>query len=339
MHPSGGQNRADVTWISDCGFNAAIGELDRRYRHLYVSEYWMLRERYNRSECTCGGSGYLLGLIRCATLVALAAFLVAWHPRASAAPFSCPKDVLSGMPPTAVGPQLNGKTRVLCFSSFAVEHSAATRTPLWSAEMLTRARLKAAFALKTVEGPPHPESRLPQSERAERDDYLVGKYDRAALAPPGDMSRKQDRHEALSLANAVPLNPCAHQALWQPIEAAVRDLANREGELYVVTGPIFATPVPKRLRDRLAVPDSIFKAIYDPRRREAGAYVAPNDSSLGWTLISISELRDRAGVDVFPSLPETAKAKVINLPYPAVPHRCRVSRHPGPEPAYSGRRG
>jgi endonuclease G, mitochondrial len=37
----------------------------------------------------------------------------------------------------------------------------------------------------------------------------------------------------------VPQDPGSNRCLWEGIESAVRDLATREGEVFVLTGPIF----------------------------------------------------------------------------------------------------
>jgi endonuclease G, mitochondrial len=46
--------------------------------------------------------------------------------------------------------------------------------------------------------------------------------------------------------------------------------------LYVITGPLYQGGELKRIGGRVQVPTAIFKAIYDPNRQEAGAYVVGN---------------------------------------------------------------
>jgi endonuclease G len=202
-----------------------------------------------------------------------------------------------------------------------------TRTPLWSAEHLTRDRLEGAEALKRPRGNAfHAEPRLSKSERAELKDYARSGYDRGHMSPNGDMSTPKAQHESFSLANMVPQHPCNNEVVWEGIESAVRDLAAKEGELYVVTGPVFRGATLKALNSRVLVPSDVFKAVYDPKRNEAGVYLAPNDASLTWRTLSLDQLRDLIGIDVFPSLANPVKTRAMTLPTPPVHNECRVSR-------------
>jgi len=64
------------------------------------------------------------------------------------------------------------------------------------------------------------------------------------------------------------------------------------------------------------VPRAMFKAICDPRRRQAGAYVADNIADADYRVVSITALRAMIGADVFPSLPASIKARAMDLPAP-----------------------
>ena len=63
---------------------------------------------------------------------------------AGAAPTECPDKFAGGAAPDVVNPKLLQRTQSLCFSAFAVLHSGAVRTSLWSAERLTRDGLRRA---------------------------------------------------------------------------------------------------------------------------------------------------------------------------------------------------
>lgn len=246
---------------------------------------------------------------------------------AHAESIACPDQFLNATPPVLTRAQLQAKTKALCFSEFAVLHSGVTRTPLWSAEHLTRDRLDAAEGLKRPRGNAfHAEPRLPKSQRAELKDYARSGYDRGHMSPNGDMSTPEAQHESFSLANMVPQDPCNNEVLWEGVESAVRDLAAKDGELYVVTGPAFHGSTLKSLNGRVLVPTDVFKAIYDPKRNEAGVYLAPNDASLTWKTLSVGQLRDLVGIDAFPPLAESVKAQPMALPSPPIHNECRVSR-------------
>jgi endonuclease G len=105
--------------------------------------------------------------------------------------------------------------------------------------------------------------------------------------------------------------------LWVRIERLVRGLADRDGEVWIVTGLIFQGVHIQALNERVLVPSATLKAVYDPKRQLARAYVTPNDDSDQWETISLAELRERSGIEVFPSLSDAVKARKSRLPSPA----------------------
>ncbi len=138
------------------------------------------------------------------------------------------------------------------------------------------------------------------------------------MAPSGDMPDTEAQQESFTLANMVPQAPKLNRGIWEGIESAVRTLAERRGELYVVTGPIFKG-------DQLAtvghvvVPTFVFKAVLDPRSRSAAAYVTENTDDSSWTAVSMAQLTRLTGIDVFPALTPRARTAMLRLPEPT-PH-------------------
>lgn len=248
---------------------------------------------------------------------------------APAAAAGCPEHFAGGAEPVLVDSRQAARARELCFRGYAVLHSGATRTPLWSAERLTAERVEAARGVERT-NLFHPEERLPASERAELADYARSGYDRGHLAPSGDMPDERSQAESFSLANMVPQARKLNAGLWAAIEIAVRQRARRGGELYVVTGPIFRGGDLPALRGRVVVPTAVFKAVYDPKRRTAGAYFTANEDEAGWEAVSIARLRELSGIDVFPSLPEEVKAAAPRLPEPRLRERRPRSERPVP---------
>ncbi len=220
--------------------------------------------------------------------------------------------------------------RELCYDDFAVGHSGLTHTPLWSGEHLTASKVVAARALPRRDDF-HAEEQLPGSERAELADYRHSGYDRGHMAPSGDMPTPQAQDQSFTLANIAPQAPSLNRGLWEEIEVAVRDLALADGEVFVVTGPVFNTGG-AQLNGRVRVPSAVFKAIYDPRRGQAGAYVADNVAGGGYRVVSIAALRDRIGFDVFPSLGAAIKARAMALPAPERHERQALPTNAAPDP-------
>ena len=86
--------------------------------------------------------------------------------------------------------------------------------------------------------------------------------------------------------------------------------------MYVVTGPIFRGESLKALNGRVLVPTEVYKAVYNPKLGQAGAYVAENADDAELREVSVAQLREESGIDAFPALPEVVKARAMDLPDP-----------------------
>ena len=201
----------------------------------------------------------------------------------------------------------------LCFSEFSVIMG-KTRSALVSAEHLTKEDVYAARKLARKNAF-HDENALPEIYRADLSDYKHSKYDRGHLAASGNMNSKKAQYESFSLANIIPQNPENNQVLMQDIEKVVRQLAINEGEVYIVTGPIYRSDA-KWLKGRVAVPAMIYKAVYVPSTNQAGVYIVENDADYEYKVISPKRLYEIAGVDPFPALSEIVKEAAATLPDP-----------------------
>ena len=257
-----------------------------------------------------------------AAAVALLASLLPWPAMAGTA---CPAMFEAGAPPDLVAANLRQGARELCYSRFAVVHSALTRTPLWSAEHLTADAVRAASA-REREDTFHPDPNLPPGEGADLADYKRSGYDRGHMSPNGDMPDPASADESFSLANMVPQDPDNNRHLWAAIESAVRDLTVRYGEAYVVTGPAFQGDRVASLKGRVLVPTSIWKAVYVPALRGGAAYVTPNAPGEAFQVVSLDQQKAMTGIDAFPALSAAAKATAIQLPAPSVRRRAGEDR-------------
>lgn len=235
-----------------------------------------------------------------------------------AAPTSCPANFYDGQAPDLVNAKLATRTHSLCFSEFAVLDSGLTRTPLYSADYLTAQRIALARRQRRADAADtfHEENRLPAQDRAVLSDYARSGYDRGHMSPNGDMSSASAQGESFTLANMVPQNPNNNRHLWEGVEATTRSLASRYGEVYVVTVPIFAGAQTQWLHNLVAIPARLAKAVYVPALRGAAVYLTDNAPGMKWQTISVAQLRDLSGIDVFPALPESVKESAIKLPEP-----------------------
>lgn len=226
---------------------------------------------------------------------------------------ACPHFFPDGTPPAFTNPRLAQGAVLLCNDGFAVTASPVTRGALWSAERLTRASVDAARRTPR-ENRFHPDARLPPEGRAELADYARSGYDRGHMAPSGDMPDVQSQQQTFSLANMVPQAPALNRGPWERIESAVRRLARRRGELYVVTGPAFTgTQIDTIGDNRVLVPTAIWKAVYDSRTLAAGAYLCSNTDHPTCQVLGIDALAGQVGIDPFPGVPPTVRARLLPL--------------------------
>jgi endonuclease G len=258
----------------------------------------------------------------------IAALLVALPLAANAepAPQGCGEHFLGAEMPD-VSKSKQAKTRLLCFADYAVLHSGLSKTPVYSAEFLTSERVEAAKRVPRKNNF-HAESKLPEEERAELDDYKGSGFDRGHMAPSGNMSTAKAQRESFSLANMIPQNACLNEVLWEGIESAMRQLATDEEEVYIVTGPIYpagANTQVQQIGEGVLVPTEVFKAIYVPSLNQAGAYVAVNEDTREFRSVSLDDLKQLTGLDVFPKLKKKVKATAMQLPAAHPPKfKCRL---------------
>ena len=232
-----------------------------------------------------------------------------------AAPTSCPEQYFDRQAPDLINQKLATKSREICYAEYGVLHSGVTRTPLYAAEHLTRAQLQQAKEM-VRNSKFFPDPHISPADRAELHHYARSGYDRGHMAPSADMPDEQSQQQCFSLANIVPQDPKNNRGVWEGIESTVRKLTQERGELYVVTGPTFSGSNLQRIGGAVMVPTQLFKAVYDPKRNQAAAYLVDNVDNAVPRVISIAELTTVSGIDVFPAVSKEVKAVAMSLPEP-----------------------
>ncbi len=228
----------------------------------------------------------------------------------------CPQFFPGGQPPALMDARLEQRTTMLCNDAYAVLASGITHGAVWSAEHPTSASLDAARDIQR-RGEFHADDQLPPADQGQLDDYLRSGFDRGHMTPSGDMPDEQAQQQTFSLANMVPQTAELNRGIWEGVESAVRHLASREGELYLVTGPAFKGERIQSIgSDGVLVPSSTWKAVYDPRAGGAGVYVCRNTTTPSCDIVSVATLVRSVGIDPFPGLPRRMKETAMLLPEP-----------------------
>ena len=208
--------------------------------------------------------------------------------------------------PVLTNTKLAPKSRMLCYSDFAVLHSGITHGPLWSAEHLTRDHIEAAKDM-TRTNKFFEDARLPEGEGATLADYKRSGFDRGHMSPAGNRWNPDAMAQSFSLANIVPQNRENNQRLWSRLETAVRKIAVKYDDTYVVTGPMFIGSQLQTIGPtRVFVPTQLFKVVYVPSKKLAFAIVADNVATNSYEVKSVHELEAMSGIR-FPGIPENLK--------------------------------
>lgn len=195
----------------------------------------------------------------------------------------------------------------LCFGGFGVLYDPVRKAPVAAVERLEADRVLAARMRQRSEDF-FEEPRLPARERASLRDFQGTGWDRGHMAPAGDMPDQASLRESFSLANMVPQNPEHNRKSWSKIESDVRKYVSRTRHtVFVYTGPLY-TSQPRSIGRGVAVPDVIWKVVFDASEGRAWAIWAPNSSEpLINPRIGYDEFLRRGGPDVLRGSGVTAR--------------------------------
>lgn len=190
---------------------------------------------------------------------------------------------------------------------YALGYSRQHGQPLWVSYRLTANEVTNRVVKHTGRFFYDPEVR---TGTARPTDYAKSSYARGHLAPVADMRFGTNvMLQSFSMANVSPQWPKFNVGVWKRLEKSVRDLAVREGSVFVVTGPVF---LKEKNESRMAVngilvPDAFYKVVLVEKQplRMVG-YVVPNESSsrkLDKFAVSVDEVEKMTGLDFFFSMP------------------------------------
>lgn len=221
---------------------------------------------------------------------------------------ACRHNFANGEPPV-VANAAQRKARALCFNGFAVLHSGTSKTPIYSAEVLSRESIQAAKGEERTNRF-FADARLPSAERATLDDYARSGFDRGHLSPAGNRDNPESMAQSFSLANMMPQAPENNRKAWSGIEQSTRKYVMRaSGSVYVITGPVSlpnACPIQSQgctIGNGVVVPSHIFKLVYDASTQRAWAHWIENtDAARVSAPISYAELVRRTGIEFLPGI-------------------------------------
>ncbi|NBK21710.1 MAG: DNA/RNA non-specific endonuclease [Spirochaetia bacterium] len=198
-------------------------------------------------------------------------------------------------------------------TGFTLLYDEQHEQPVWVAYHLTQEELYGASSRKD-------NFRSDPSiitESATLSDYSGSGYDRGHLIPAADLSWSEEAmSDSFYLSNMSPQEPQFNRGIWSSLEATVRNFADTEGAVYVVTGPILTDGPYKTIgKNKVAVPKHYYKVILDYAEPDfkAIAFVLPNEGSgerLESFATTVNEVEQLTNLDFFPKLPDRIEEKL-----------------------------
>lgn len=183
----------------------------------------------------------------------------------------------------------------LCYREYTVLYNYQYKIPMISAEHLTVDNVKKSSTVKRHDAF-HVDASIPVVSNQKISSYVNSGYDKGHMAPAGDMGSIDSSRESFSMSNMIPQATKLNRVVWRNIETEVRNDVLKNGSAYILTGSIVQTK--KVMNDGIVIPDYIFKAVYFSTSR-IKVYVAENNNSMNYKIISTSEFQTMYGIMLF----------------------------------------
>lgn len=201
-------------------------------------------------------------------------------------------------------PKTEKSHKLLCKTEFAVGYSTELKSPLFVVQRLQAEKLTAPTVVESASFRLDPA--LSRTEQPALSDFVNSGYDRGHMAPFEDTNHNQNAAiESMMLTNIVPQHSGNNRGIWRVLEDRVRNMS-LEGDIFVITGPIFdqqRTPIGD---NAIPVPSKLYKIVINSKAKTVTTYLIPNESvssSLLPTLVSdIATVSRLTGINFLPIL-------------------------------------
>lgn len=185
-------------------------------------------------------------------------------------------------------PTVFGVHYTICNNFYVTEYNPLTKTPLYSADVLTADSVAKSTNIKRVNSF-HIEHSIPITTASTLKDYTNSGYDRGHIVPCDDMPDSVSQYQSFSLSNMVPQNPNNNRGLWKKLENEARNYTKTEAKVYVISGPIYDNYTTKL--HSVIVPTRLFKVIYLPSKNKTLVYVVKNINNSDLNITTIDALQ------------------------------------------------
>lgn len=154
------------------------------------------------------------------------------------------------------------------------------------------------------------------SNTASNNDYKGSGFDRGHLVPAADMSwNQQAMKESFYFSNISPQLPGFNRGIWKKLEVHVREKCLENGNIYIVTGPVFSDVEEVMGESKIPVPSHFFKTllIYNDSVHQGIGYIFRNEKMTGDLVdfaVTIDSVESFTGFDLYPILPNKTEKTV-----------------------------
>lgn len=203
--------------------------------------------------------------------------------------------------------------QIIHHTGYSVSYNELLRLPNWVGYELTREKATGTVA-RAKHFQPDP---LVQGISADNQDYSHSGYDRGHMVPAADMKwSTQAMKESFYFSNICPQLHNLNAGDWKELEEKVREWAQRDSAIIIVSGPIINGDNPKRIGvSQIAVPDAFYKVILAPylsTPRAIGFIMKHQKGNhpLRSYAVSVDSIESLTGIDFFPELPDAMEKEV-----------------------------
>lgn len=218
---------------------------------------------------------------------------------------------------------------IVWHSAYALEYDEAFEQARWVAHIITPDVLS---GIVTRTNDFRPDSAVKTGSAVEADYFLkilqpdstfkydAFGYDRGHLAPSADFRwSAKALSESYLYSNMSPQLAALNREAWASVEDHVRGYlySNPTSQLYVVTGPVLKTGLPKIERgvNKVSIPEYYWKVAIDPAKKKGIGFIMPNKQitdPIENYAVTIDSVEKFSGYNFFSKMPEDVQAAAEN---------------------------
>lgn len=194
--------------------------------------------------------------------------------------------------------------QIIHHNFYSLSYSEADEQAEWVAYELTKAQVRSSdFKRPYFEVDP-----AVKTKSAHWKNYKKSGYDRGHLCPAGDREfSKEAYNETFLTSNISPQRHDFNAGIWNRLEQKVRYWAQKYDGVFVVTGGVLKDKIGTIGDEKVTVPESFYKIIYDRsggKERMIAFLMNHNESKkpLYSFVTSVDHIESLTGIDFFPEL-------------------------------------